>query len=445
MKPPLTPPPLEALFARFTPELMVKLLNSGAMSAAPQDRYLHWDKLRHLAPPSGLTSEEWWLGIKLARKQQNRPVPLRDVRGRVFSYTLPDCVLAKLHAIDSLASKRVTLAGPVATEEHRDRFIFNSLVEEAITSSQLEGASTTRQVAADMIRYQRTPRDGSERMILNNYHAMQSVREIKNQPLTFDLLMSLHHTLTHDTLEDSDAAGRIQRPGEDRVQMVDHASHRVLHVPPPADGLRARLDVLIKFANEDDEAGPFMHPVVRAIILHFWLAYEHPFLDGNGRTARALFYWAMLRSGYWVFEFISISRILKQAPSQYARSFLETETDDNDLTYFIIKQLEVIERALADLESYFGRKAEQLQRVENILHRSDLNHREIALLSHAIRHPGHEYTVKSHQNSHRIAYATARADLLHLAKLGLLSSRRIGQKTLAFVAPENLEAVIKEL
>lgn len=52
--------------------------------------------------------------------------------------------------------------------------------------------------------------------------------------------------------------------------------------------------------------------------LHFMLGYEHPFVDGNGRVARAMFDWAMLRNGYWLFEFISVSRIIRQAPAKYA-------------------------------------------------------------------------------------------------------------------------------
>lgn len=426
-------------------EVAVRLF-TGEVGATYRGQYVHWDKLRHLKPPQGLTAEQWWFGIKLARIKQYRKLPMLDLKGQPFVYALPDCVLAKLHTIDSLASGRLALGAQVATEENRDRFIFNSLVEEAITSSQLEGASTTRQVAADMIRYQRKPQDKSERMILNNYLAMQSVREMKEQALDFDALMELHRTLAEGTLEHVDAAGRIQQPGEARVDVVDHLSQRVLHTPPPAVGLRKRIDALIAFANAGDEdGGGFIHPVVRAIILHFWLAWLHPFVDGNGRTARALFYRAMLHRGYWLFEFISISRILKQAPAQYARAFLEAESDGNDLTYFIVHQLGVIEKALQELESYLARKADQLKRVESRLKRSDLNHRQIALLSHAVRHPGQEYTVKSHQSSHRVAYATARADLLHLAELGLLFQRRIGQKTLAFIAPEDLEKKIERL
>ncbi|MGR9046740.1 MAG: Fic family protein, partial [Gammaproteobacteria bacterium] len=384
------------------------------------------------------------LGIKFARLYQYKELPILNVWHSPFEYMLTDNTLSMLHKFDSQASGRIGFSSSVTTEENRDRFIFNSLVEEAITSSQLEGASTTRQNAVDMIRYQRKPKDKSEKMIMNNYIAMNMIREMINQPLTFDSLMELHRVLTEDTLDDPTAAGRLQKTGEERVKVVDNVSMKVLHNPPPAEKLKERIETMLKFANET-ESKTFIHPVIRAIILHFWLAYEHPFVDGNGRTARALFYWSMLRQGYWLFEYVSISRILKKAPAKYGRSYLETETDGNDLTYFINYQLEVIDHALQDLEKYLERKAKQVRQTEKLLKHSNLNHREIALISHALRHPGHEYSVKSHQTSHRIAYATARADLMHLHKCGLLEKRRIGTKTLEFIAPDNLSKIIRDI
>ena len=112
----------------------------------------------------------------------------------------------------------------------------------------------------------------------------------------------------------------------------------IFHDPPPAEQLDERMAAMCDFAN-GKIPNHFIHPVVRAIILHFWLAYDHPFVDGNGRTARALFYWLMLRNNYWLFEFISISQIIRKAPIKYGRAFLYTETDDNDLTYFILYHL----------------------------------------------------------------------------------------------------------
>ena len=129
------------------------------------------------------------------------------------------------------------------------------------------------------------------------------------------------------------AAGRFRRKDE-RISVMDATHSVVLHTPPDADSLPARLERLCAFANQAQDTEPFVHPVVRAILVHFMLGYDHPFVDGNGRTARALFYWSVARSGYWLMEYLSISRLLMKAPAQYARAYLHTETDANDATLF---------------------------------------------------------------------------------------------------------------
>ena len=443
MKRPRSQLPLHELIARHSDRLPALMRHS--FHPTVDGRYLHWDTLRRLDPPGDLSCEEWWTGIKLSRSGLFRQIPLRDARGRPFHFMLPDRVQEALHLIDSRAGGRIGMSDTVANRQTRDRFIVNSLIQEAITSSQLEGASTTRAAAMRMLRAGRRPRDRSERMILNNYRAMRAVRTMKDSPLTEDAVRDLHVTLTEDTLRDPAAAGRLQRPEDERVEVCD-AQERVLYHPPPAEQLPGRLNEMVQFANRDADDGAFMHPVVRAIVLHFWLAFDHPFEDGNGRTARALFYWAMLHHDYWLFEFVSISRFLKAAPAQYARALLHTETDENDLTYFIVHQVDVIRRAIDELDTYFETKIEQVQRVERRLkHSTDLNHRQLALLAHAVRHPDGEYTTRSHQTSHDVAYATARADLFRLAELGLLDRRRIGGRTYVFHAPRDLEARLESL
>ena len=196
--------------------------------------------------------------------------------------------------------------------------------------------------------------------------------------------------MTHGTLDDDTGAGRLRHPDE-RIEVVDQRDGTVLHTPPPAGQLAERLDAMCAFANvADGNAGPFLHPVLRSIILHFWLAYDHPFVDGNGRTARTLFYWSMLRHGYWLVEFLTISQIIRGAPAQYARAFLHTETDDNDLTYFVGYHLSVLDRALRALHEYVARKSAQQRHLESVVRGlTDLNHRQRALLGHALRHPNY--------------------------------------------------------
>jgi Fic family protein len=343
----------------------------------PGDKYRHWDRLRYLDPPDALTTEQWWLGIKLARGNQYRSTPLCDVRRAPFVYCLPDPVLARLHAIDYRMAGRAEAPDGGVTSANRDRYILNSLIDEAINSSQLEGASTTRQVAADMIREDKQPRDRDERMILNNFRAMQAIRAHRDQALSVEMILGLHRQLTEETLDNPEAIGRFQTAADERVVVTDNSTGEVGHDPPAAELLPERMEALVRFANgADEEEATFVHPLVRAIVLHFWLAHDHPFEDGNGRVARALFYWAMLRRDYWLFEFVSISHAIKEAPSRYARAFLETETDGRDLTYFLIHQLGATDRALKALDQYLARKAREVREVEQRLRCSwDLNHR----------------------------------------------------------------------
>jgi len=403
------------------------------------DAYLHWDELRHREPPAGLTHETWWFGLKLGRMRGARPLPLLDKVGHPFIYTLPNQALAQLHAIDSQARGQVRMDEQVTGPETRDRYIVSSLMEEAITSSQLEGASTTRKVAVEMLRSGRKPRDQGERMIANNYAAMQFIRTCTQDELSPGTVLELHRVLTLDTLENPTAAGRLQRSGERRVSVWDDRDGTLLHTPPPAEQLPERLKALCAFANRRFDEEDFIPPIVHAIVLHFWLAYDHPFEDGNGRTARALFYWSMLRHGYWLVEYLSISRLLHRAPTQYARTFVYTETDDNDLTYFILHQLGIIRQAIEDLDSWLEHKIGELRELEQRMHsEAGINHRQRALLAHALRHHSAVYTIQSHRRSHNIAYATARSDLLDLIRLGLLEQRKTG-RSMSFRAVLDLE------
>src|SRR5260221_7423228 len=436
------------------PEMLKSLPGEavGAALAAPfegheaDERYLLWDKLCRLDPPAGLSAEQWWLKLKLSRAGEMRHFPLCDLNDNRFGFTLPDAVLRHLHHVDQRGSGEVAMDEAVLSEQGaRQRFLVNSLIEEAIRSSQLEGATTSRRVAKELLRTGRKPRDQSERMIANNYRALQFMRDEMGDTLNPDAVLELHRILTEGPLDDQGAAGRLQRPGEERVAVYDRDDEEMpIHKPPPAEQLPNRLDLLCKFANEPDSAEHFVHPVVRAILLHFWLAYDHPFLDGNGRTARILFFWSMRTRGYWLAEYLPISRFIRRAPNQYARAFMEAETDGGDTTYFLIHQLKVIERAIDDVHAYGQRKTAEVRDVERLLQGDDnLNGRQLALLTDAVRHPDGTVSFDSHADSHRVSHETARSDLRRLVERGLLVRRRKGRKHLFEPAPD-LDERLKE-
>ena len=410
------------------------------------ESYLHWDKLRHLDPPEGLTVEEWWWKIKFARSIGRKRLPLLDwdgdeasiySDGKPFTYSLSDSVLRSLHRIDQRCAGEVAMDDAVTSDRQAgQRYLVNSLMEEAIRSSQLEGATTSRAVAKDLLRSGREPKDRGEKMIFNSYRALQFMRTEMSGALTPDVILELHRLLTDGTLDDPDAAGRLQTFGEPRVAVYDRDDGLRVHRPPPADQLPERMELLCEFANEEDDK-QFIHPVIRAILLHFWLAYDHPFEDGNGRTARILFFWLMRIRGYWLVEYLPISRIIRQAPAQYGRAFQETETDGGDATYFLMHQLGVIERAIEQLHEYLHTKIAEIQEVESLIHGTDdFNHRQLSVLSDALHHPDRAYSLNGHAGVHRVTHETARSDLSRLADRELLVRRRVGREYIFEPAPD---------
>lgn len=431
MKIPVSPPSLADLtrkYARDLPELI-------ALRVGPEvgGVYEHWDHLRHLTPPGTLNAEKWWLAIKWARQPLYREFPLRDKAGHPIKVAVTDCMQRILHFIDREAAGSIKGLDRAGTSEDTQRYLVRSLVEEAMTSSQLEGASTTRQVAKEMLKTGRKPRDRSEQMIWNNYQAMRQLASWREKRLTPDVVLEMHRVLTADAIDDPSAAGRLRHKDEP-IEVVDRDGGNVLHRPPPAGELEARLEALCDFANQKDSV-EFVHPVIRAIALHFQIGYDHPFVDGNGRTARALFYWSMLRSGYWLTEYLSISAALKKAPAQYNRAYLYTETDDSDLGYFVSHQLATIEKAVDGLRDYIARKTKDQRAAEKLLKPGSrlgarLNHRQRELLLHALRNPDDVYSIAEHQHSHQVTYQTARSDLLGLVDEGLM---RLEKRRKAFI------------
>lgn len=400
-------------------------------------RYTHWDKIRHLEIPENFTTiERYWHFLKFHRNTQYNDIVFNE---QTFCYILTNSIQQNLHQIDSQMHGSVE----VKNIHNRDRYIKRSLIEEAISSSQLEGASTTRKVAKEMLENDKAPQDHSERMIYNNYLAIQFIQQNKTDNLTPATILTLHDIITQKTLDDPQDSGRVRT--DNNVVVSDNRSVNVLHNPPHHKVLNKALKNICDFAN-GKTPDYFIHPVIRAIMVHFLIGFYHPFADGNGRSARVLFYWVMLKNNYWLSEYITLSTYIKKAYAQYGESYLMTETDDNDLTYFLLSQLKFIQKAINGLFNYIDKKQQQMQETLNLLKTYLLDHhlnsRQVTLIQHAIKHPGTTYTIQMHRISHFIGYATAHKDLMALAKLSLLQQSKQG-RVIVFIAPADLEQRIK--
>ncbi len=405
---------------------------SHADTVDDEGRYLSWDELRFKKPPEGLTNKEWWAATRFARGSASQKLPLCDRRGTPFSFCKPPVLEAALRDLDMNAGGELAGGEIGLTQGEGEQYLVRSLAEEPFASSFIEGAATTRVIAKKLIFENRAPRTKDERMVLNNYRAMEFVKTHKDDALTLPLLLDLHRTVTEGTLDDPADAGRIRL--RDDVRVVDETTNEILHQPPAAADLPRRLDALLKFANEKPAASHWIHPLVRAFILHFMLSYEHPFVDGNGRVARALFYWLALREGYWLTEYVSISAVIEKAGVAYGKAFLNVESDGADLTYFLLYHAEILQTAVARLAEFIAGKRREVEALEHRLSdrsRPDaFNHRQHWLLNECVRRRLAQITVAEHQAKNSVSYLTARKDLEDLTTAGLMQKTKSGKTSI---------------
>ncbi len=282
-------------------------------------------------------------------------------------------MMAVLHDIDMKAGGALTSSYNLR-EADKFRYVLMSVTEdEAFTSSSIEGASTTRRVAVQMLRENRRPKDRSERMIANNFAAINLIYDFLDCDLSVSLIKEIHATITEDTLDDNAAAGEFRK--NDEVVVANAITNEIVHRPPSFTEIEGMMRSLCDFINNSG-GDRFLHPVIKAIIAHYVIAYVHPFVDGNGRTARALFYWCMAKYGYWISKYISISTIIGMSKKSYENAYQYSAADGGDIGYFIQYNLEVINKAVERLTLYLHKKAgEAYNERQNI--RKSLNSRQL--------------------------------------------------------------------
>lgn len=407
-------------------------------SIANSPKYIYWDKFKHKILPSELTAEEVWLLVRTYRDITSIETPIRSIDGDHFKWVHLPYIDEKLHELDMLAGGGLFPRSKIPMG-NKELYISRGVIEEAIASSQLEGAHTTRAAAKKLILENSKPKNKSEQMILNNYQAMISLEEeFKTRSLSREMLFELHSILTDKTLDISEQKRFRKNDDEIVVQGMIGAQIYTTHMPPDESFLNKEIDNLIEYAN-DDLKGSFVHPIIKAIFIHFWIGYLHPFTDGNGRLARALFYWYLLKKGYWTFAYIPISTVIKKSPAQYAMAYIYTEQDNNDLTYFFDYHLSKITQAMTDFNHYIEKQLDQNQKVEKLI--SDevpLNDRQKQLVFYYISEKNASTTTTSHSTVNDVSRQTAMKDLKTLEILDLIKPSREG-KYIRYYATDKLK------
>ena len=387
--------------------------------------YEYWDKVKYKKLPEGFTPQMLWTNVKASR--------LRNMILVWEKYGISLCVTSQMqrlcHEFDMKFGSFWEVEGDTQSAEKR-YYLSSSLMEEAIYSSKMEGASTTRIVAKDMLRKKKSPQNKSQQMIANNYNTIRYIVEHKDEPLTEEALLHIHRLMTEKTMDNPEDAGRFRT--NDKVVVADMVEGDIIYTPPSFQEIPEFVESLCDFFNNDNPR-TFIHPIIRGIIVHFMLAFMHPFADGNGRTARALFYWYMLKEKYWLTEYMSISRVIAKSKPSYEKSFRYVENDGNDIGYFVAYNLRALDISFQQLTDYIQRKQREKKAATSFMIAGNINYRQAMILQRLKEEPNTIMTVKDVQEQFSVSSMTARKDLSDLVQQGYLAEIAINKVTRGYI------------
>ena len=387
--------------------------------------YEYWDKAKYKKLPEGFTPQMLWTNVKASRLKSM--IPVWD------KYGINLCVTSQMqrlcHEFDMKFGSFWEVEGDTQSAEKK-YYLSSSLMEEAIYSSKMEGASTTRIVAKDMLRKKKSPQNKSQQMIVNNYNTIQYIVEHKEQPLTEELLLTIHRLMTEKTLDNPEDAGRFRT--NDKVVVADMVEGDIIYTPPSFQEIPEFVESLCNFFN-NDYPRTFIHPIIRGIIVHFMLAFMHPFVDGNGRTARALFYWYMLKEGYKLTEYMSISRVIAKSKANYEKAFRYVENDGNDVGYFVAYNLGALEKSFQQLRDYIQRKQREKRAASSFMMAGNINQRQALILQQLKEEPDTIFTVKDVQEQFSVSSMTARKDLADLVRQNYMTEIALNKVTRGYI------------
>ena len=400
------------------------------------NEYLYWDKVKYKTP-SGVAPSVFWHAVKTKRNLTAKTLTFGK---NTFKFSVTEKMQELLNTLD------LNLGGSLGTqgiipEKDKKFYLINSIMEEAIASSQMEGASTTRKVAKDMLRKQLKPKNKGQQMIYNNYVTIQYLVENQSKDFSVEQLKEIQRLITHNTLTNKEYEGSFRT--SDDVMVIDGITGEIAHTPPSHQKVEQWIAELCDFANNDNEE-VFIHPIIKGIIIHFMLAYIHPFVDGNGRTARSLVYWYMIKKGYWLTEYLSISRIIYRNKKKYEMAFLYTENDENDLSYFIQYNLEVMHKAFEELKIYLQRKISEQNDLLYFKEISEINERQAQILKTLTEKPKSIFTAKELTSIFNVSIKTTRSDLQQLVAMGFMQEININQRQFGYIRADNFEEKIEE-
>lgn len=234
----------------------------------------------------------------------------------VPKYTITNGILKNVGVID--ASREVIINAPLIPAWEA-KFRKEAIERTVHHGTHLEGNRLTNEEVRDVL-------DGKEILarerdiqeIINYRNVLKFIDQIaqqmqtaKNYFLTLEGLLEIHR-ITTDRILPPESCGKFRTS---QVVIRNARTGQISYTPPPAAEVPFLIEDLINWINDEDTKQ--MHPVIKAGIIHYELSRIHPFLDGNGRSGRAVATLIMFLDGYDIRKFFSLEEYFDENPMDY--------------------------------------------------------------------------------------------------------------------------------
>lgn len=349
--------------------------------------------------------------VSLLKNGFYHPLPLKDFSGQELVYLNS---VAQVH----LSAARILLTPQSSSQLYGAK----AMEEEIISTFTIEQVDFSRDSVRKILSGF-APADESENLIYGMKKGLEFISDPANR-ITEASIHQLYETAIGAYLPEEDRL----RPGRFyRYDSVYVVSSKVEHTGLPWQQLSERMGELVRFIHEDSDS----NDLLKAALIHFYIAYLHPYFDGNGRIARLLHLWYLVQQGYSSALFVPLSEYVNKSRKGYYDAYSLAEENARisgvlDVTpflvYFIENVYHKLNRALPA-----RRTTEAFQAA---LSRGQVTEKEKTLWSFVLSAYGEaEFSTKQLEKGFgNAAYATIRSFVLKFEQLGLLTSTRYGNR-----------------
>lgn len=349
--------------------------------------------------------------IEILKSSYYEYLPLKDFKGEKIAY-LNSSTGVNLSAVKLLYTPQNSAYGTKAIED------------EIVATSAIESIDFSRDSVRKILKGY-APKDEEENRILGLKNGFEFISN-KDNKITEENVCKLYMMSIGDFLDDEN---KLKEGSFYRHDSVYVMSDKIEHSGISSAKLPGYMSDFVSFANSDDK----INELVKATMLHFYIAYIHPYFDGNGRMARLIHMWYLIQKGYETTLFIPFSNYIEKSRKKYYDAYTLVEENSKlsgvlDITPFLLYFTENVYDKMVENEV----KTNTLEEYNSALTQGKITQKEAQLWQFVLSaYSGEAFTTKQLEKDFGdAAFATVRSFVLKFTDLGLLNATKMKNKVL---------------